>query len=88
MKRLSQLPLQVKLLLPKRRLKPRTFRAAAGQTVFVGGVARIDVLTSPGATLYLTVWASDDLTCHFGKTEGAEERCAHYLSVFTQKWPC
>ncbi|EIE24775.1 hypothetical protein COCSUDRAFT_10321, partial [Coccomyxa subellipsoidea C-169] len=65
---------EVKLLLPKRRLKPRTFRAAAGQTVFVGGVARIDVLTSPGATLYLTVWASDDLTCHFGKTEGAEER--------------
>lgn len=65
---------QVKLLLPKRRLKPRTFRAAAGQTVFVGGVARIDVQSSPGATLYLTVWASDDLTCHFGKTDGANER--------------
>jgi hypothetical protein len=68
------LPVQVKLLLPKRRLKPRTFRAAAGQTVFVGGVARIDVQSSPGATLYLTVWASDDLTCHFGKTDGANER--------------
>lgn len=68
------MPVQVKLLLPKRRLKPRTFRAAAGQTVFVGGVARIDVQSSPGATLYLTVWASDDLICHFGKTDGANER--------------
>ncbi|CAL8464068.1 g3603 [Coccomyxa elongata] len=67
-------PEEVKMLLPKRRLKPRTFRAAEGQTVFVGAVARIDVHSSPGATLYLTVWASDEITCHFGKTEGAEER--------------
>lgn len=69
---------QVKMLLPKRRLKPRTFRAAEGQTVFVGAVARIDVHSSPGATLYLTVWASDEIACHFGKTEGAEERCASH----------
>ena len=65
----------MKLLLPKRRLKPRTFRAAEGQTVFVGGVLRMDVLRCPGATMYLTVWASDDLVCHFGKTEGADDRC-------------
>lgn len=65
---------QVKLLLPKRPLKPRTFRAAEGQTVLIGGVARIDVVRSPGATLYLTVWASADLNCHFGKTKGADER--------------
>lgn len=66
--------LQVKMLLPRKKLKPRTFRAAVGQTVFVGGVLRIDVRESPGATLYITVWASDELVCHFGKTEGAEER--------------
>ena len=72
----------MKLLLPKRRLKPRTFRAAEGQTVFAGGVLRVDVLRCPGATLYLTVWASDDLACHFGKTEGADERCRlHTLST-------
>ncbi len=41
----------------------------------VGGLARIDVLESPGATLYLTVFASDEIGCHMGKTETAEERC-------------
>ena len=69
----------MKLLLPRRRLRPRTFRAAPGQTVFCGGVLRCDVLACPGATLYLTVWASDDLACHFGKTEGADERCAGFV---------
>lgn len=42
----------------------------------VGGLARVDVLESPGATLYLTVFASDEIGCHMGKTETAEERCA------------
>ena len=62
------------MLLPKKRLKPRTFRAAVGQTVFIGGLVRIDVAESPGATLYITVWAADELICHFGRTEAADER--------------
>jgi hypothetical protein len=65
---------QVRLLLPRQRLKPRTFRAGPGQTVLLGGIARVDVIAAPGATLYLTVWASSDVVCHFGKTEGADER--------------
>ena len=65
---------QVKMLLPKKKLKPRTFRAAAGQTVFIGGLVRVDVVESPGATLYITVWASDELICHFGRTEAADDR--------------
>lgn len=40
----------------------------------IGGLARIDVLESPGATLYLTVFASDEIGCHMGKTDTAEER--------------
>ena len=44
------------------------------QSVQVGGVARVDVLASPGATLYLSVFASDAIGCHFGRTEGVEER--------------
>lgn len=64
----------MKYLLPRSRLRARTFRAAAGQTVLIGGLARIDVVEAPGATLYLTVWASSDIVCHFGKSEGADER--------------
>eukprot|EP00891_Asterochloris_glomerata_P009751 jgi/Astpho2/9751/fgenesh1_pm.00149_%23_16_t len=67
-------PDEVRMLLPRRQIKPRTFRTAPGQTVFIGGLARIDVLTAPGPTLYLTVWASDEVVCHFAKTEGAEQR--------------
>ena len=72
---LSHAPhVQVKMLLPKKKLKPRTFRAAVGQTVFIGGLVRIDVVESPGATLYITVWASDELICHFGRTQAADDR--------------
>jgi GTP-binding protein EngB required for normal cell division len=66
--------LQMRMLLPRRPLRPRTYRIGAGQSVSLGAVARIDVLHTPGATLYLTVWASDDVTGHMGKTERAAER--------------
>lgn len=44
------------------------------QTVMIGGLARVDVVDHPGATLYLNVFASDEVGCHLGKTEGADER--------------
>ena len=30
-----------------------------------------DLPQCPGATLYLTIWASDELSTHLGRTEGA-----------------
>ena len=64
------------MLLPRRQLKPRTFRASVGQTILVGGLARIDLLHLPAQTIYLTVWASDEVSCHYGRTDKAEERYA------------
>eukprot|EP00887_Chlorella_sp_A99_P007378 scaffold2.g7378.t1 len=72
---------EMRMVLPRRPLRPRTFRAAPGQSVSVGGLARIDVLESPGATLYLSVFVSDEVACHFGKTDGAEERYAKHLGA-------
>ena len=66
--------LQVRMLLPRRQLKPRTFRASADQTVFLGGLARIDVVQIPAPTIYLTVWASDEVSCHYGRTDKADDR--------------
>lgn len=63
------------MVLPRRALKPRTFRIGAGQSVMIGGLARIDVVESPGATLYLSVFASDEIGCHMGKAATADERC-------------
>ena len=76
--------LQVRMLLPRRQLKPRTFRASSGQSILVGGLARVDLLQLPAQTIYLTVWASDEVSCHYGRTDKAEERCAAH-SMLTWK---
>lgn len=72
--------MQVRMLLPKRRLKARTFRASADQTILIGGLARIDVLQIPGQSLYLTLWASDEVSCHYGRTDRAQERYGPLIS--------
>ena len=62
------------LLLPRSRLRPRTFRASAGQSLLLGGHARVDVVAPPsggGPTLYLTVWAAGPVGVHYGSTEAA-----------------
>ncbi|KAG2441115.1 hypothetical protein HXX76_003967 [Chlamydomonas incerta] len=65
----------VKQVLPSKPLKGRTYRVAPGNTLLIGGgLARLDVVSSPGATLYLTVFVSAHVNLHLGKTEGAEER--------------
>lgn len=53
------------------------FRFPVGppQTIMIGGLARVDVVSCPGATLYLSVFVSDEIGCHLGKTEGADARC-------------
>ena len=72
---------EMRMLLPNRALKPRTYRLGRGQSVSIGGVARVDVVECPGATMYLTVWVSDEVGCHLGKTEGAEERYIKHAGV-------
>lgn len=61
-------------MLPRSRLRPRTFRIGVGQSVLLGGVARVDVTSCPHATMYVTVWASSDVSLWMGKTENAEDR--------------
>uniref|UniRef100_A0A383WDX7 Uncharacterized protein n=1 Tax=Tetradesmus obliquus TaxID=3088 RepID=A0A383WDX7_TETOB len=61
-------------VLPRRRLKPRTYRIPAGSCILIGGLARLDVLSAPSATIYVTIYVSDEIVTHLGKIEGAEER--------------
>lgn len=63
---------EMRLLLPRRPLTPRTYRIGVGQSVTIGGISRVDVLECPGATMYLTVWVSEQVVCHLGKTDLAE----------------
>ena len=68
---------EARMVLPRRRLTPRTYRAEIGSTLHVGGLGRIDVLDGPQRTMYLTVWASADVPTHymlngFAKEEGGK----------------
>ena len=68
----SQLGLEeVRMLLPRRSLKPRTYRLGEGSTIHLGGLARLDVTSVPGSTMYVTVWVSDEVRTHLGKTSNA-----------------
>ena len=68
---------EARMVLPRRRLTPRTYRAEIGSTVHIGGLGRVDVLDGPQRTMYLTVWASADIPTHymlngFAKAEGGK----------------
>ncbi|EFJ44727.1 hypothetical protein VOLCADRAFT_118673 [Volvox carteri f. nagariensis] len=46
-----------------------------GHSVLLGaGLARVDVVSAPGQTLYLTVFVSAHVNLHMGKTEGADDK--------------
>jgi len=64
---------EMKVVLPNKRVTPRTYRIEVGGTIHIGGLARIDVLESPQRTLYLTVWASNKVATHYARTtKGAD----------------
>jgi len=66
-------PEEVRMLLPRRSLKPRTYRLGEGGTIHLGGLARLDVTSVPGTTMYVTVWVSDEVRTHLGKTDKAAQ---------------
>ncbi|XP_027072680.1 GTP-binding protein BRASSINAZOLE INSENSITIVE PALE GREEN 2, chloroplastic-like isoform X1 [Coffea arabica] len=57
----------------RKELQPRSYRIKAGQTVHVGALARLDLIQSSVETIYVTVWASANVSLHLGKTENADE---------------
>eukprot|EP00775_Hariotina_reticulata_P012284 gene12284-12420_t len=65
---------ELQAVLPRRRLKPRTYRIPAGSSILIGGLARLDVVSAPSATLYVTLFVSDEIITHLGKTDGVEQR--------------
>lgn len=62
-----------KLVEIRKELQPRSYRIKAGQTVHVGALARLDLIQSSIETIYVTVWASANVSLHLGKTENADE---------------
>ncbi|KAH0865217.1 hypothetical protein HID58_082428 [Brassica napus] len=48
-------------------------RKMAGQSVHIGGLVRLDLVSASVETIYITVWASHSVSLHLGKTENSEE---------------
>ncbi len=49
---------EVKAVLPTKQLKARTYRIGAGNTLLIGGLARLDIEYVPSSTIYVTVFVS------------------------------
>ena len=73
---------EARMVLPRRRLSPRTYRVEVGGSIHLGGLARVDYLDGPQRTVYLTVWVSDDVVSHYvvrgenGKADALYEKHA------------
>ncbi|KAJ3692436.1 hypothetical protein LUZ60_012786 [Juncus effusus] len=63
----------------RKELKPRSYRIKAGQTVHVGGLMRLDLVKASVETIYVTVWASPNISLHMGKIDNSDElRAKHF----------
>ncbi|KAF4355557.1 hypothetical protein G4B88_026843, partial [Cannabis sativa] len=56
----------------------------AGQTIHVGGLMRLDLVEANVQTIYVTIWASPNVSLHMGKTENAEETWNKHLGIRLQ----
>lgn len=55
-----------------------------GQAVHVGGLVRLDLSQASVQTIYITVWASPNVSLHLGKIENADEIWKKHAGVRLQ----
>lgn len=55
-----------------------------GQAIYVGGLVRLDLSQASVETIYVTVWASSNISLHMGKIENAEETWRKHVGVRLQ----
>ncbi|XVE95854.1 hypothetical protein REPUB_Repub02eG0170000 [Reevesia pubescens] len=68
----------------RKELKPRTYRMKVGQSVHVGGLMRLDLNHASVETIYVTIWASPNVSLHLGKVENADEIWKNHVGVRLQ----
>lgn len=73
-----------KMIEIRKELRPRSYRMKAGQAVHVGGVMRLDLVEASVQTIYVTVWASPNVSLHLGKIENADETLRKHAGVRLQ----
>ncbi|XP_052477065.1 GTP-binding protein BRASSINAZOLE INSENSITIVE PALE GREEN 2, chloroplastic isoform X3 [Gossypium raimondii] len=68
----------------RKELKPRTYRVKVGQAVHVGGLMRLDLIYASVETIYVTIWASPNVSLHLGKVENADEIWKNHVGIRLQ----
>ena len=66
-------PAELRLVLPRKKVTPVTFRVCGGRSVLVGGLARVDVLGDEDRAFLLTFFVSEDIKLQPCRTEKADE---------------
>lgn len=67
----------VRLIMPDKEIKPKVYQVNEGQTLFFGGLARLDYLT--GGRRSFTCYVANNLPIHRTKTEKADDLYANHL---------
>ncbi|KAK7336507.1 hypothetical protein VNO77_17049 [Canavalia gladiata] len=68
----------------RKELRPRTYRIKVGQAVHIGGLTRLDLIGASVETIYVTVWASPNVSLHMGKIEKADEVWSNHVGIRLQ----
>src|SRR5690606_14087653 len=70
-------PADLKMIMPKKELKPRVFQLNAEQTLYIGGLARFDFIKGDRSSF--TVHVANDLGIHRTKLENADALYEQHL---------
>ncbi|AST92655.1 ribosome biogenesis GTPase YqeH [Sutcliffiella cohnii] len=72
----------LKMISPKKEIKPKVFQLNEGQTLFFGGLARFDYVT--GGRRSITTYVSNDLYIHRTKLENADSLYKEHVGDLLQ----
>lgn len=70
---------EIQKVLPNKPINPKTYQLNEGQTIFLAGVGRVDLVTSYEAKTAMTFYVSNDLYLHRTKTDKADELYANHV---------
>ncbi|GAB4842728.1 GTP-binding protein BRASSINAZOLE INSENSITIVE PALE GREEN 2, chloroplastic [Ancistrocladus abbreviatus] len=73
-----------KMIEIRKELRPRTYRIRVGQTIHIGGLTRLDLYQASIETIYVTIWASPNVSLHLGKIENADETWQKHVGLRLQ----
>lgn len=73
---------ELRTITPKKQIKPKVFQVNEGQTLFFGGLARLDYLA--GGRNALVCYVSNELNIHRTKLEKADELYENHLGEMLQ----